>query len=316
MTLLPSARRWWSGAAFAQRGAATVMVALLLLVMVAFALLIALNMGASDITDSAAHNDATEALFLAESGLERAAKRFADGTPCATAALAESVPFGRGTFTILEAVFTANICRVRVQGEVRAAKRLVRGDASTLLYEPFPDKYSVPAVLDAAWPETVTKKDGKSGYDTASATADATGSLVMRTKRGRNDKFEAYRRRALPAAITGPQAVTLNLAYKMNYTGAPPKDQNLQVRLVDSAGVARPVPGADFNGPSNANVWIASPTLTATVPAGVTITRIEIYYRLTNGNSKDAQTFLWADNLRLTTSAAAFPLKAWSEVVQ
>ena len=299
-----------------ERGAATVILALFLLVMVAFALLVALNMGASDITDSAAHNDATEALFLAESGIERAAKRFADGTPCTTAALAESVAFGRGTFTLLEAVFTANICRVRVRGEVRAAKRVVLGDASTLLYEPFPDKYSVPAVLDAAWPETIIKKDGKSGYDTASATADATGSLIMQTKRGRNDKFEAYRRRTLPAAITGPQTVTLNLAYKMNYAGAPPSNQQLQVRLVDSAGVARLVPGADFNGPSNANVWIASPTLTDTIAAGVTITRIELYYKLTNGNSKDAQTFIWADNVRLTTSAAAFPLKAWTEIIQ
>lgn len=298
-----------------ERGAATVILALFLLVMAAFALLVALNMGASDITDSAAHNDATEALFLAESGIERAAKRFADGTPCTSNALAESVPFGRGTFTVLEAVFTANICRVRVQGEVRAAKRVVLGDASTLLYEPFPDKYSVPAVLDAAWPETVIKKDGKSGYDTASAVADATGSLIMRTKRGRNDKFEAHRRRTLPAAITGPQVVTLNLAYKMNYTAAPPKDQQLQVRLVDSAGVARLVPGADFNGPSNANVWIVSPTLMDTVPAGVTITRIELYYKLTNGNSKDAQTFIWADNVRLTTSAAVFPLKAWTEII-
>ena len=299
-----------------QRGAATVMLVLFLLAVVAFALTLALNMAGSDITDSAMHNDATEALFLAESGIERAAKRFADGTSCTTTALAESVPFGRGKFTVLEAVFTANICRARVQGEVRATKRVVLGDATTLLYEPLPDKYSVPAVLDAAWPETIIKKDGKSGYDIASAVADATGSLIMQTKRGRKNKFEAYRRRTLPAAITGPQVVTLNLAYKMNYTGAPPSDQQLQVRLVDSAGVARPVPGADFNGPSNANVWIVSPTLTDTIPAGVTITRIELYYKLANGNSKDAQTFLWADNVRLTTSAAAFPLKAWTEIIQ
>lgn len=299
-----------------ERGAATVILALFLLVMVAFALLVTLNMGTSDITDSAAHDDAVEALFLAESGIERAAKRFADGTPCTTAALAESVAFGRGTFTLLEAVFTANICRVRVQGEVLAAKRVVLGDASTLLYEPFPDKYSVPAVLDAAWPETIIKKDGKSDYDTDSAKDDASGSLIMQTKRGRNDKFEAYRRRTLSAAIAGPQVITLNLAYKMNYTGAPPSNQQLQVRLVDSAGVARLVPGADFNGPSNANVWIVSPTLTDTVPAGVTITRIELYYKLTNGNSKDAQTLIWADNVRLTTSAAAFPLKAWTEIIQ
>ncbi len=304
-------------AAADERGAATVMVALFLLVMVTFALLVALTMGASDITDSAVHDDAVEALFLAESGLERAARRFADGTACITPALAEPpIALGRGRFAIVSAMFVDNVCRIRVEGAVRQARRLAQGDATTVLYEPFPDKYRSPAVLNAAWPETVLKKDGKSEYDAVSATADATGSLLLRTNRGRNNKFEAFRRRALPANITGPQTVTLNLAYKMNYVGDPPKDQNLQVRLVDTASAVHTVPGADFNGPSKANVWIASPTLSYAIPAGVAIERIELYYKLTNGKSADAQTFIWADNVRLTTSAAAFPFKAWTEIVR
>lgn len=308
-------RRVPPAVARAQRGAATAILALLLLTMVGFALAVALRMAASDITDTGLHDDAVEALFLAESGLERAARRFADGTACTTAALAEPpIALGRGRFTIVSAVFVDNVCRIRVEGAVRQARRLAQGDATTVLYEPFPDKYRSPAVLNAAWPETVLKKDGKSEYDAASATADATGSLRMRTNRGRNKKFEAFRRRALPAVITGPQTVTLNLAYKMNYTGDPPKAQNLRVRLVDTAGGVHAIPGADFNGPSKANVWIVSPTLSYAIPAGFAIERIELYYKLTNSKSANAQTFIWADNVRLTTSAAAYPFKAWTEI--
>lgn len=297
----------WVIAASRERGAATVLLALFLLVMVAFALLIALNMGASDITDSAVHDDATEALFLAESGLERASKRFANGTSCAD--LAEpAIPFGRGTFTIQAATFTANICRITVLGTVRAANRVVRGDATTLVFEPFPD-----AAALTAWPEVVIRNQGESKFDTASALADNTGSLIMQTNRGRNNRFEAHRQRTLQNNITGPQTVTLNLAYKKNYTGPAPRKQELRLQLLDTAGTVHPI--AAFDDLSNANVWINSPTFSFNVPAGIVIDRIRLHYDLENANNPNSQVFIWADNVRLTTSAAAFPLKAWTEII-
>ena len=181
-----------SGFSRPPRGMATVTLVLLLLVVITFALALAQKMAGSDITDSAGQNDAVDALFLAESGLERAAKRFADGSACTTAALAEpAIKLGRGEFTIVSAVYVSNVCRLRVKGTVRQTARLVEGDATTLLYEPYPDKYKNPTVLDAAWPETVLQKKGDSGYDDASASADSTGSLIMRTDVGRRKKFEA-----------------------------------------------------------------------------------------------------------------------------
>lgn len=295
-------------AASRERGAATAMLALFLLIMTAFALLVALSMGASDITDSAAQDDAAEALFLAESGLERASKRFADGTPCAD--LAESaIPFGRGTFTTQAAEFTANICRITVLGTVRAANRVIRGDATTLLYEPFLDTNSL-----VAWPETLVNKKGESKFDTASALADNTGSLIMRTDKGKNKKFEAYRQRTLQNNIVGPQTVTLTLAYKKNFTGHTPKIQELGVYLIDANGDQHLI--AQFSEKSKANVWIDSGKLSFEVPAGIVTTGIRLYYKLASGNSNGSQVFIWADNVRLTTSAAAFPLKAWMEIVR
>jgi len=116
--------------------------------------------------------------------------------------------------------------------------------------------------------------------------------------------------------LTGQQC------YKMNHTGAQPKDQNLKIYLIDTAaGKDYLVTGADFNGPTSPqNVWTTSPTLPYNIPAGAVLDRIRIYFKLTNGKGKGKgkgpQTFIWADNVRLTTSAAAYPLRNWTEIVQ
>lgn len=299
----------------AERGFVTAMLVLLIVVMLLFAFVTLFTTTSSNITDTRARGDATEALPLAESGIEREAARFASGTACDAAALAEpAVAFGRGHFRLLSAALVANACRLRVRGTMGLAQRTVEADAATFLYEPFPAAYAVPARLNAVWPETVIKKKGASGYDTAGALADGSGSLRAATNTGKNNKFEAFRRRTLPAAIVGPQAVTLELSYKMNYRGAAPKVQRVQVRLVDTAGVAHPFAGADFPGPSKANTWIASGILPDTIAAGVTIDRIELYYTLANGNAASAKTWVWIDNVRLTTSAAGYRLRAWTEL--
>lgn len=309
-----------------QRGAVTVILVVLLLLVVGTALSGVVRLSGSGATDATAQEDGIAALLLAESGMERASKRFADGTACTTDALKEGpVSLARGSFSIISAAFDNNICRIRAQGKVGSALRTIEGDATTVMYEPFPPEYSDSKVFDKAWPETVLKccKDGKSFYDqTNSATADASGSMAMETDLGNNKKFEGWRQRTLPANITGEQVVTLNLAYKMDHTGAQPKDQNLKIYLIDTAaGKDYLVTGADFNGPTSPqNVWITSPTLSYTIPAGAVIDRIRIYFKLTNGKGKgkgkEPQTFIWADNVRLTTSAAAYPLRNWTEIVQ
>jgi len=304
-----------------QHGAVTVILVVLLLLVVGAALSGVVRLSGSGATDATAQEDSIAALLLAESGMERASKLFADGTACTSAALKEGpIAIARGSFSIVSAAWVSNTCHIRAQGRVSNALRTIEGAATTVMYEPFPPKYSVPAVFNAAWPETVLPccKKGKSAYDkNASASVDASGSMIMQTTLGKNDKFEGWRQRTLPAIITGNQVVTLNLAYKMDHTGTPPKDQNLRIYLVDTSGNDYLVPGADFNGPTNPpNVWVASPTLSYTIPAGIVIDRIRLYFKLTNGNANTSQTFIWADNVRLTTSAAAYPLKSWSEIVQ
>lgn len=125
-----------SASRFAQRGAGMLLATVFLLVVVALFGLIALRMASTDVTDSAVQSDSIEALFLAESGLERTAQRLVAGTPC-TALLPDAVQFlGRGTFQITRAVpLPSGLCQVRVLGSVglpgaTPAQRLIEADLS------------------------------------------------------------------------------------------------------------------------------------------------------------------------------------------
>lgn len=297
-----------------ERGAVTLIAVVLLLLLVGAALSVVLSVSGSGSAGASAQEDSIAALLLAESGLERASKRWADGVPCADLAEAE-IAFARGSFVIKAAEFVANICRIRVLGKVNDSARTIRGDVTTTLYEPFRGATSL-----AAWPEVVVQKKGLSRFDpAASALADDTGSLLIQTERGNNKKFEAHRRRRLSSPVTGPQRVTLNLSYKKYYTpaSAVPGEQTLAVRLVDSGGGVHEV--AVFDELSNANSWLKSPTFSFAVADGIVIEQLELYYRLKNGKGKKPalpQTLIWVDNVRLTSSAAAYPLKSWTEIIE
>ncbi len=115
-----------------QRGAVTLMGALILIMVIIVLLDTVQRMAASDITDTALQNDSVEALFIAESGLERAAWRYATGTGC-TGLTGESGNPGRGSFQVMSAALAGSECTVRVTGTVtttvaaNAVNRTVEG---------------------------------------------------------------------------------------------------------------------------------------------------------------------------------------------
>jgi hypothetical protein len=67
-----------------QQGAGLLIAALLVVTIAAFAAIVAASQSGGDIQGSNAQSHSVEALLLAESGLERAIKRFATGTACAS----------------------------------------------------------------------------------------------------------------------------------------------------------------------------------------------------------------------------------------
>lgn len=74
-----------------QRGASLLIPALLILTVGAFAVIVAATQAGADIQGTDAQADASEALFLAETGVERAARRFLAGAACSAAGLGENI---------------------------------------------------------------------------------------------------------------------------------------------------------------------------------------------------------------------------------
>lgn len=124
-----------SGNRYSQRGAALIIATVFLLIVIALFGGIGLRMAGSDITDTAVQNDSVEALFIAESGLERAAQKLAAGTACGAVAEIGTHGLGRGDFQIETSNTVGSLCRVQVRGRVLIgasvrAERVIQGDIS------------------------------------------------------------------------------------------------------------------------------------------------------------------------------------------
>jgi len=101
-----------------QRGAVTLIGALFLIVALALMAQLINRMASSGIVDTVAQNDAVEALFIAESGIEFASYRYASGTACPDLALIDATPAGRGSFDVTGAAPLGPDCRIVVEGRV------------------------------------------------------------------------------------------------------------------------------------------------------------------------------------------------------
>lgn len=118
-----------------QTGAGLLVAVLLIATVAAFAVIVAASQSGADIHGNDAHADSIQALYLAETGVERALKRFATGTACA--ALAEvindlsSLQVAGATVNILAGLATdfngvalaaaQTQCRVRVTATINAS---------------------------------------------------------------------------------------------------------------------------------------------------------------------------------------------------
>jgi len=143
-----------------QRGAVTLIGALFLIFSIIVLLGAVQRMAASSITDSALHNDGIEALFIAESGLERAAWRFAGGSAC-TALAGETGSIGRGSFLVQSAGLVGAECRVQVSGSVTTTIA-VNTVTRTLEGDLVASGSGVWAVGNVDGGETIINRDGSS----------------------------------------------------------------------------------------------------------------------------------------------------------
>jgi len=118
-----------------QRGAGLLVAVILIVTVAAFAVIVAASQSGGDVRSNDMHADSVQALLLAETGVERALKRYATGIGCAALAEAaigdlSSLQMAGGTINILAGlttdfggvafVATQTQCRVRVTATINA----------------------------------------------------------------------------------------------------------------------------------------------------------------------------------------------------
>jgi len=231
-----------------QRGAGLLIVVLLLMTVAAFAVIVAASTAGGDIYGSDANADGMQAMFLAESGIERALKRFATGTAC-SAALGETINdlttigLGNGTNRIvigtgLTTDFTgvalpATQCRVPVTGTLlgRNVSRTVhaiidRNLLGGITGNPFPvfnPAFNNPLTAGAPSSWTLTQPAGQNGYANNGG-HDLIGAACSRSAYVIKPLTNNYESRAQGVAnvnftVTGGTIATVTFHYRMNDRG-------------------------------------------------------------------------------------------------
>jgi hypothetical protein len=272
-----------SSARLTKQGGVVGVIALIFIVIVAlFAMTQAMVISASSLTDSARQSDSVEALFLAESAVERTGYAFINSGPtftCNDASVGGAgtdYALGRGVFRVLGTFTTdfdgialpAQKCRVRVQGEITASKvtrtveTIVGTNADLISLSTLnPNFNDVPYTGDRSTDETVDHPPsvwslpvpGSWGssipyrrWDKSGGPDGSRTAFVRKTSSGNDTQTigGAFTLTAGDVVITGPKVVRLTFDYQVW-----------------------------FGGNSNAsNVMYISPYLTfATYPADVTL---------------------------------------------
>lgn len=297
-----------------QRGAATLIAAVLLLSVVAVALSLGLMNANTDITDTALQGDGVEALFIAESGLENAIWRFDNGTACGGLML-NNVGVGRGTFTVNNgsaAGLPATQCRVQVTGTVALSgtsrtieaviTRTTSGGTVTLSNPGFESGACPPGPDN--W--TITKSWGGALCNALVNNPPGTNNsrvLYSRVTEGGTANFNtttAQQAISCTTAAGGNTVFTVGWGYSYQESGGSggQKSGRVSVRLVSSTGTSYPsVLGASQTYPTS-DPWMTD-SVNITVPAGVTLTTFELV-ALTQRRSTVE---LWVDDLTIARAS-------------
>jgi hypothetical protein len=187
-----------------------------LIVVISLFIVTAMKMTSRNNADTSAHADGIEALYLAESALERVRYRLVAGTSCISLGdTVDNVPysFSRGNFEILSATQpTATTCSASVAGTVTvgnfATQRRITADFETLT--PFEEIFPDSASFTSNWTTTFVQSQGTvtwfSGYYRARTNGGGSS----------NSRLQGYSRRNIPVISTG--ATGLDTLLSFDYT--------------------------------------------------------------------------------------------------
>ena len=309
-----------------QRGAVTLMGALVIIITMMLMIEVLHRMAASDILDTSVQNDAVEALFIAETGIEHASYLFANGTACADLALVGAVDAGRGSFDIGPSTLVGSECNVSVTATagVLGAQRVVEavlknegnllGDANSGFDEPAgvcdpslgcaPTGWTLPA---AGWQDF-----GGPAASTGPPVVYDRAAYVQKTSPGPSTATTAGSFGLTPFTVTAPTTLTLSFDYKVVTSGGSSKEAELSFAVTDGTNIysAAPTP---FESGHTGSYLSDSVTIDIGGTGPVTITEFSFTLFAKSGQPKQ----IWLDNLDLRDPAGggSVALRQWREIV-
>lgn len=307
-----------------QRGAASILAVIFLVISVSLMVVAALNMAASDITDTAMTHDAIEALFLAESGVEHAAHAYASGTPCLDLAPFGPVSLGRGQFQLVTAASTdfagvalaAGQCRVEVQGQagardatrrigaiLRAGGNLLANDNADFNDPEIGPGPPVGWDLNGGWDDT-----GGPGGDNRAA-------YVQKPTPGNVEVTTAGSFGLTGFTVTAPATLTMEFDFNVLSAGPTNQEMHLSFRLIDGDGnIYTHSSGDPYKSGNTGGYAAGSVDIAVTGSGDIEITTLEFDLKAKSGQPKE----IWLDNLVLTDPASPVTtaVTAWHELVQ
>lgn len=288
-----------------QRGAVAIIVAMIFVLVVGAAAVFIIDIGGAEITDASLANGDLRARMLGEAGLERAYRRFKNGTACSAVGPDGPHTFGSGTFTINSGVLEGVNCRVTVTAKSGALSVTMSGvtspagPATYSFYEPFPSASD----FNAKWSTLVlSSAEGSSGFDTVNCSVAACsgasgGSFRIQTDAAnQNDSYAGYRERTIPQLDTSVHgAINFKIAYKKYHQGKA-KKQDLEIVLVESS-TGRTESIWRNKDKEDDNIWHVE-TSTENLTGNRVYDKIRIEFLLSE--QKFDQVFAWVDEISIS----------------
>lgn len=254
-----------------QTGVSTVIIVVVLMLILSVGLLTALKMSGTSVIGTALQNDSVEAVFLAESGVERASQRYINGAVACNALGPDTATFARGTATISAPVagfdptldfagnpLPGNRCRIRSTGRITGS--------------------TVQRQIEAI----VERGGGGGAYSFANAAEinppSPPGAVSTWTNFGPAGGYNTAFCPGAPAVVPGPNNLPSHfLANDVNRVlhsateppGPTPAPGSLHVRTVD---------GVNGNNPGGQVAGYRENTLASTIPAGTALT-VSLWFR-------------------------------------
>jgi hypothetical protein len=306
-----------------ERGAAALIMVMLLFAFVAVILAWALNMATSETWDSHTAGESANALFLAEGGVERAAWRFADGTACADLGGDGPYALGQGSFTISSSADTdfdtatalpVERCRVRVSGAVNHSARIVEAileKSDNLLAEANSD-FNNPEPCTTSSPPTGWVLTPSSGsWDCRESPYDRTA-YVVKPSPGPLEATAAGQF-GVNITVSAPVTLTMTFDYAVDTAEGGPNKMYLVFELSDGTTTYTSTPNPFQSGDTGGAFNSGSVTFTIGGSDSVVLTSLNFALTAKAGRPKE----VWLDNLVLQgpggTGTAS--IKRWREVV-